>query len=186
METLELKRPHLRGANILREALETVAVVLAVFTLVNLATMRFFIDGPSMEPTFFTGQYIIVDRTSYLLGAPQRGDIVVFDPPDISTDLLVKRLIGLPGDTVEIIDQRVYVNDVLLDEPYVVNGCDRCVNETWTLGQAEYFLMGDNRDHSRDSRAFGPVPRDHIYGEAVFRYFPLDVLGVIADFRFPR
>ena len=98
-----------------------------VYTLVNLATVRFYIEGPSMQPNFWAGQFLIVSRVNYMLGNPQRGDIVVFDPPgdDGTADdpLLIKRLIGLPGEHLEFSDGQVYINGTALNEPYIKEAC---------------------------------------------------------------
>jgi signal peptidase I len=185
-------RPRLRRQNLLREVLETAVLIFLVYTLVNLASVRFYIEGPSMQPSFWAGQFLIVSRAHYLFSEPARGEIVVFDPPgdDNQPDdpLLIKRLIGLPGETVELRDQQVYINGVRLDEPYLNEPCEpaRCRDNTWELGPNEYFFMGDNRNNSRDSRVFGPVTRDRIIGEAIIRYWPLKDIGIVIHYRFPE
>jgi signal peptidase I len=163
---------------------ELIAMLVIMFALVNLATVRFFIDGPSMQPTFYTGQFVLISRAHYLFGSPQRGDIVVFNAPGSRADdtPLIKRLIALPGETLEFRESRVYINGALLDEPYLAEACLRCDDRTITLGADEFFLMGDNRNNSRDSRAFGAVTRDRIVGEAIARYWPPTVWGVIAGY----
>ncbi|MGQ9888956.1 MAG: signal peptidase I [Aggregatilineales bacterium] len=182
-------RPRLRQRGFLHEIAETIFLIAAIYALVDLASVRFYVDGPSMEPSFFTGQRIIVSRVSYLLGEPERGDIIVFESPDnpAADPPLIKRLIGLPGDTVEIRQLEVYVNGVLLNEPYFVNGpCTalNCPDNRWTLGPNEYFVMGDNRNRSRDSRRFGPITREHIIGEALVRYWPPADWGIVEHYRF--
>lgn len=188
----EIPRPRLHRSNFARELLETIVLIALVYTLVNLATVRFFIEGPSMQPNFRGGQFLIVSRVHYLLGEPQHGDIIVFDPPgddQLADDpLLIKRLIGLPGDTVAIRNGQVYVNEVALDETYLAELCttNTCDNSSWTLGANEYFMMGDNRNNSRDSRAFGVVDRSRIVGEAIIRYWPPDDWGVVTRYLFPE
>lgn len=192
VETSVLPRPRLRRQNLLREVLETLVLIFLVYTLVNLASVRFYIEGPSMQPSFWAGQFLIVSRAHYLFSEPARGEIVVFDPPgdDNQPDdpLLIKRLIGLPGETVELREQQVYINGVRLDEPYLNEPCEpaRCRDNIWELGPNEYFFMGDNRNNSRDSRVFGPVTRDRIIGEAIIRYWPLEDIGVVIHYRFPE
>lgn len=187
-----LPRPNLRRNTLFREGLETAVLVFLVYTLVNLVSVRFFIEGPSMQPNFWAGQFLVVSRAHYLFGDPARGEIVVFDPPgddDQADDpLLIKRLIGMPGDTVELREQQVYINGVLLDEPYINEPCEpsRCRDNSWELGPNEYFFMGDNRNNSRDSRVFGPVTRDRIIGEAIIRYWPLEDIGIVIHYRFPE
>lgn len=176
-------RPRLSQRNAWVDLIETVVLIVVVYTLVNLATIRFFIDGPSMQPTFEPGQFVLVSRVHYLFGEPQRGEVVVFNAPGSRPDdpPLIKRLVGLPGERLELRDGQVYIDDVLLDEPYLREPCTqaRCSDRVIELGEDEYFLMGDNRNNSRDSRAFGAVPRDRIVGEAVLRYLPLDRWGLV-------
>jgi signal peptidase I len=183
-------RPQLHQPGFLREVLETLVLIGAIYALVNLATVRFFIDGPSMQPNFYAGQFLVVNRMSYMLGAPDRGDVVVFNAPGNGPDdpPLIKRLIGLPGETVEIRATLVYVNGDLLDEPYIKESCSdsRCRDASWTLGPNEYFFMGDNRNNSKDSRVFGPVPRDRIVGEAFLRYWPPPDWVIVEHYRFPE
>ena len=185
-------RPHLRRPTFVRELLETLILIGLVYTLVNLATVRFYIEGPSMQPNFVAGQFLIVSRVHYLLSNPQRGDIVVLDPPgdDGTSDdpLLIKRLIGLPGDHIEFLENGVVVNGVALNEPYIKEACrtTSCNGRTWDLGQDEYFFMGDNRNNSRDSRVFGPITKNRIIGEAIVRYWPPQDWGVVTHYRYPE
>lgn len=185
-----IARPTLRRQSFLRELLETVVLIGAIYALVNLATVRFFIDGPSMQPSFQAGQFLVVSRVSYLLGNPERGDVVVFNAPGYAEDdpPLIKRLIGMPGDTVEIRNAEVYVNGQRMNEPYIKEACraNRCQDEVWELGPDQYFLMGDNRNNSKDSRAFGPVPRERIVGEALIRYWPPSDWGIVEHYRYPE
>lgn len=165
----------------LRTALKYAALVVGVYVLINLTTLSFVVDGSSMEPAFETGQLLLVSRIHYLLGQPNRSDSVVFY---LSTDPrrdYIKRVIGLPGETVELRDSLVYIDGEQLDEPYVAEAClpALCRNSIWQLGPDEYFLMGDNRNHSSDSRAFGPVPRSSIVGEVLVRYWPVAGIGWI-------
>jgi signal peptidase I len=171
-----------------REIAEMVVMILALYALVNMVSMRYIIDGPSMQPNFYTGQFVIVSRLNYLWGNPTRGDIVVFHRPDRPGEDLIKRVIGLPGDRVEIRGTYVYVNGVMLNEPYINEPCSAmsCRDETWDLGADQYFVMGDNRNHSIDSRGFNLVPRANIVGEALFRYWPIDHMGWIHQVAFPQ
>lgn len=185
-------RPALARHGVWRERFDLLLLVVLVFTLVNLASMRFYIEGPSMQPNFSAGQFLIVSRAHYLLGQPQRGDIVVFDAPgdDNMRDnpLLIKRLIGLPGDHIVIENGTILLNDALLSEPYINQDgrpfrCNRYCDVV--LGADEYFLMGDNRNNSNDSREFGPVARVRIMGEAILRYWPFDAIGNVTRVAFP-
>ncbi len=187
----QMPRPKLKRSTFVRELLETIILIGLFYTLVNLASVRFYIEGPSMQPNFWADQFLIVSRANYLLGDPQRGDIVVFDPPgDDGTPnepLLIKRLIGLPGETVSLRDGQVYIDETPLNEPYIKEPCTRsCNDSSWQLGADEFFFMGDNRNNSRDSRAFGPVTKNRIIGEAVIRYWPPSDWGIVTRYRFPE
>lgn len=185
----DLPRPRLRRQPFVRELVETLLLIAAIYALVNLATVRYFIDGPSMQPSFYEGQFLVVNRVSYLLGEPERGDVVVFNAPgnDSEDPPLIKRLIGLPGETIEIRDTQVYINGQPLDEPYIKEACrdNRCPDESWQLAEDEFFLMGDNRNNSRDSRVFGQVTHERLIGEAFIRYWPPQDWGIVEHFRFP-
>lgn len=182
-------RPNLKFPGFLREILDTLVFVVAVFVLVEMATPRFLVEGRSMQPNFADGQRLIVSRLSYLFGDPERGDIIIFNAPGSDEDdpPLIKRVIGLPGDTITIENQIVYVNGVEINEPYIRESCDEyhCKDNTWVLGTDEYFMMGDNRNNSRDSRRFDQVKRENIIGEAVARYWPPDVWGLVVKIAFP-
>jgi signal peptidase I len=184
-ETMSLPRPPLQRWVFAREVVEMVILIIAIYSLVNMASMRYIIDGPSMEPNFYTGQFIIVSRLNYVWGQPRRGDIVVFHRPDRQNEDLIKRVIGTPGDTVEIRNQQVYVNGIMLNESYINEPCVSCAERTWTLGEDEFFVMGDNRNHSSDSRIFGVVQRNQIVGEALFRYWPWQDIGAINRTNYP-
>ncbi len=183
-------RPLLHRPGFGRELVETLILIVAIYALVNLASVRFYIDGPSMQPNFFANQFLLVSRLAYMIGQPQRGDIIVFNAPGSAPNdpPLIKRVIGLPGETVTIKDALVYINDQPLDEVYTKEACipSRCPDKEWQLGPDEYFFMGDNRNNSRDSRVFGPVTRDRIVGEAIIRYWPPSDVGIVTDYRYPR
>jgi signal peptidase I len=182
-------RPRLRRRGFLFEIIETIVLIGSIYALVDLASVRFFVDGPSMEPSFYTGQRVIVSRVNYMVQAPQRGEIIVFESPDQPgvDPPLIKRVVGLPGETVEIRDTQVYIDGRPLDETYINEPCSasRCRDNLWELGPDEYFVMGDNRNRSRDSRVFGPVTRNHVIGEALVRYWPPQDWGLLYKFQFP-
>lgn len=188
-----LARPTLRSHGLSREILETIILIASIYALVNLATVRFIVEGPSMQPNFHDNQVLVISRVNYLLGDPQRGDIIVFNPPDVPPDEppYIKRVIGLPGETVEIRDENgvgnVYINGKMLNQTFINEPClpVNCPAKSWTLHSDEYFFMGDNRNHSRDSRAFGPVTRDRIIGEALIRYWPPSDWGSVSQIAYP-
>ena len=157
--------------------------VVAVTVLFDLAIPRSLVDGHSMEPTFYEDDRLVVSRVHYLLGAPQRGDILVFNSVERSTDMLIKRIIGLPGESVEIREQSIHINGEALNEPYIKESCRvlSCNDDTWELGEDQFFVMGDNRNNSRDSRRFNAVPLQNIVGQVIFRYYPLNAIGIIPN-----
>ena len=169
-------------SGLLREIVETALLTAIIFLLVNAATGRFRIEGPSMEPNLHDSEYVIIDKVSYQLHAPERGDIVVFIPPNRERDY-IKRVIGLPGDTVEIRGGRVLVNGAALDEPYLAQP----INSDMPARQVEparYFVMGDNRNNSSDSRSFGTVPSGDIIGRAWFVYWPPTDWGLVPHYTY--
>jgi signal peptidase I len=179
-----LPRPRLQnrgGTRALREILETLALIAVIYALVNLATARFVVEGRSMQPNFTDDQFLIVSRVNYMFGQPERGDIIVFHYPRNVEQDYIKRVIGLPGETVELRGQQIYINGEPLDEPYINEPCEArlCGDESWVLGADEYFVMGDNRNHSQDSRVFGPVSEQFIVGEALLRYWPPEDWGLL-------
>lgn len=135
------------------------------------------VQGSSMEPSLSSDQRVIVEKVTYYLHGPRRGDIVVVNMPDYGDELLIKRVIAVAGEEVEIANGRVYVNGRLLEEPYVVD--DTPGSQKWVIEPLHVFVMGDNRHASNDSRRFGTVHRDQILGRAMLRYWPPDQVGRI-------
>lgn len=137
----------------------------------------FIVSGASMDNTFHNGQYLIVDQITYQLESPARGDVVIFRYPQDQSKFFIKRVIAVPGDTITIDGNKVTIKNsdfpqgFTLDEPYV-KSMQSGSSLTETLGDREYFVMGDNRDESSDSRAWGLVQEDHIIGRAFLRLFP--------------
>ncbi len=168
-------RPRLRDSRgLLSELLELVILVLAIYTLVNLATSRYVVEGQSMLPTFEGDEYLIVNRFEYMFSDPQRGDIVIFHYPNNPERDFIKRIIGVPGDTVRLQQGQVMVNDDILHEPYIDDFCrsGSCSEGEWTLGEDQFFVLGDNRNSSQDSTSFGPIDRSVIVGRAWVKYWP--------------
>jgi signal peptidase I len=164
-----------RGARLLREALEVAIMTLLLFILVHLVVQNYYVNGPSMRPTLHTSEYILVDKAEYLFSKPQRGDVIVFEfPLDTKLDY-VKRVIGIPGDTVTVqADGQVTVDGVAIQEPYV-NDLDNPYEPTiWKLKSNQYFVLGDNRGDSSDSRDWGTVPAQDILGKAMLVYWPFN------------
>lgn len=184
IESLKIPQPSAFRWHWLREVLEIVFSVIAIYTLVNLLSMRYIVHGRSMFPTFEEGQFLIVSRVHYWFEEPELGDVVVFHAPSNPKEDYIKRVIGQPGDHIEFRDQQLYVNGKLLDEAYIVESCNRfnCQDETWgTVPSDSYFVLGDNRNSSVDSRrlSVGFVNRELLVGKVLFRYWPLNELSLI-------
>lgn len=175
------KRPRLHVSGFWTETLRTVVLVLVVTILFDMAIPRSLVEGRSMQPSFQDGNRLIISRVHYMFSQPNYGDVIVFNSMRESEVgvMLIKRVIGLPGDTVEIRNQQVYVNGEPANSDYTLEDCMTCSDRTVTLGSDEFFVMGDNRNHSTDSRFFGPVTRNHIVGQVLFRYWPLNEFGII-------
>jgi signal peptidase I len=161
---------------------EFVSFIILIFVVV--LPIRFFVaqpfivSGESMEPTFETGQYLIVDQLSYRFNEPQRGDVVIFRLPAEPSRFLIKRLIGLPGETVKIEGENVYIKEsgeeeaefVEINNDFIEFPKEANINED--LSEDEYFVLGDNRVVSLDSRYFGAIKEEFIVGRALIRLFP--------------
>lgn len=150
------------------------------------------VKGQSMELTFHDKEYILTDKVSYRLGMPQRGDVVVFRSPKDSNVDYIKRIIALPGERIKIAGGKIYVNSSVLDEsnyldPTVYTGPESFLSENREIivPSGRYFVMGDNRMHSSDSRDFGPVLPSEFIGKVFFRYWPIDRFGRIERPRYP-
>lgn len=165
------------------ELLKFVVVAAVIVLPVRLFIAQpFIVSGESMAPTFENGEYLIVDEISYRFEEPQRGDVIIFRYPRDPSEFFIKRIIGLPGETVTIKDGQVMVTDVTgttltLNEPYVKNiGNGR--DGVYQVDQSNYFVMGDNRPESSDSRIWGLMPRENLIGRAIVRLLPLQQAGV--------
>lgn len=169
-------------SNLLREIIETALLTAVIFLLVNTLTGRFRIEGSSMEPNLHDGEYVIIDRVSYVLHPPERGDIIVFTPPTGDKDY-IKRVIGLPGDTVEVRGEQVVVNGAAIDEPYL-NTTTNYSMAAQTIEPGQYFVLGDNRNNSSDSHAFGPIAAGAIVGRAWFVYWPPSDWGTVPHYTY--
>jgi signal peptidase I len=164
---------------LVREIIETVILTVLMFVAINLAIQNYDVDGPSMEPSLHNQERIMVDKVSYLFKAPARGDVIVFVAPPEPTKDYVKRIIAVPGDVLTVEGTTVRVNNVTLNETYVHAGyqgnpyaATPIINKVVPPG--DYFVMGDDRKDSSDSRAWGFVPRKNIIGRAALIYWPLD------------
>lgn len=170
------------------ELVKIVAISLAIILPIRYYLVQpFYVRGASMEPTFHSNEYLIVNEIGYRFELPKRGDVVVFKNPNNKKQYFIKRIIGLPGERVVIKDNKVivYNNDnkdgFELNERYLSTGevTDRGIDVI--LGDDKFFVLGDNRDNSMDSRMFGSVDRDLIIGRAWFRGFPFNKFGFLDE-----
>ncbi|NBS67536.1 signal peptidase I [bacterium] len=166
------------------EMLQIAAIAIAIILPVRYFLVQpFIVKGASMEPSYYENEYLIIDELTYRFRDPLRGETVVFHPPGNESQYYIKRVIGLPGETVEIRDGHIiiyndeYLNGITLDESYLSEETEG--KQRVQLGQNEYFLMGDNRDASLDSRAIGPIPFENITGKVWIRGLPLDHAGIL-------
>jgi len=163
------KRGSLR--RFLLDVVETLALSLILFLGINAISARIRVESISMQPTLYAGDFIIVNKLAYRLGEPGRGDIIIFHyPPDPNREPYIKRVIGLPGETILVSRGKVYVGDVLLDEPYISDSPD--YDGTWEVPGDSLFVLGDNRNSSSDSHSWGMVPLDNVIGKAEIVYWP--------------
>ncbi len=170
-----------------REILETVLLTALVYFVVRASVQFTPIEGPSMQPGLYNGQSVIVNELAYLFGNPQRGDVIVFHPPSSPKEQFIKRIIAVPGDTIWVTASAVIVDGVTLHESYVNSqGSEPNVQvlpNPVKIVLNDYFVMGDNRNNSEDSRLFGPVERQAIVGKAELVIWPLNVVHGIPTYR---
>jgi len=170
------------------EVVETLVLTLVIFLVIqNFVAQPYRVQQQSMERTLEPDQYVLVDKLSPRFDTYKRGDIVVFNPP---ADLaqgdgtpFIKRVIGVGGDTIQVRDNRIWVNDVALDEPYIYDRQDTLVTGSqseWVIPEGDLFVMGDHRANSADSRVFGPIETRNVIGRAWLRYWPIGSFGVLA------
>jgi signal peptidase I len=198
------RRRRTQNLRLARELVETGIFALLMFLAVRSVVQNFRVEGLSMDPTYETGQYVLVnkalysrlnlkalsgivpfwhsdDEARYIFHAPQRGEVVVFVPPvpNRGDRDFIKRVIGEPGDHVAIRNEQIFINDQLLEEPYLPGIRTACFGQ-WCdiiLGPDEFFVLGDNRSNSSDSRYWGPVPGNQIVGKAWLIYLPFGDFG---------
>lgn len=139
----------------------------------------FIVEGASMEPNFHNGEYLIIDELSYAFGVPKRGEVIIFRYPLQPSEFFIKRIIGLPGETVEIKDNEIFINSVLVPEQYLPKNLQTGPDKTVQLEDNQYFVMGDNRTASSDSRVWGPLPKKNITGRVFLRLWPLNKIGIV-------
>jgi signal peptidase I len=170
----------------LREFLITVGLAVVIFVVAQRTVQTYEVFMTSMEPNFHEGQRIVVNKAVYYFGDPERGDVIIFRPPTniSSNEDFIKRVIGLPGETVEIKDHAVYVNGVKLEEPYAEPPA--YTMSAVTIPKDKYFVLGDNRNNSNDSHNGWYVDRKDVRGKAWLSIWPPDEWGIIHDYPFDK
>jgi signal peptidase I len=168
-----------RTKSIVREFGETIVLTLLIYFLVRTFLFENYrVLGHSMDPTLENDQFLVVNKLGYRFHEPERGDIIVFRDPRTDERKLIKRVIGLPGEVLEIKDGQVYVDDYLLDESYVANPGRYSLPAT-PIPEGQYFVLGDNRNNSSDSHNWGTLSRREIVGQAWISYWPPRLWGLI-------
>jgi signal peptidase I len=164
--------------SVAREIIETVILTVVIFFLIQTVVRNFRVVGNSMEPNLHDSQYLIVDKISYRLAEPQRGDVIVFEPPNRPGEDYVKRVIGLSGELVEVRNGQVFIDSQLLEEPFVVYSGSYSMSPR-RVGADELFVLGDNRNSSSDSHNWGMLSKDKVVGRAWISYWPPSRWGLI-------
>lgn len=165
--------------SMLRELLETIVLALVIFLVVRQGMQNYRIESHSMQPNFYEGQFVLVNKLAYKLGEPTRGDVVVFRNPANEDEDYIKRVIGLPGDTIGFQNGEVYVNGELMDDSFTNPPTPAPNGQTLIVSPEHIFVMGDNRPNSRDSRFFGPLDEDLLVGKAWLRVWPFSSIGLV-------
>ncbi len=179
METPEEKKSPIKSAGeryfgFIWEVVKVVIISLAIIIPVRYFLIQpFYVKGASMEPNFHNYEYLVINRLEYRVGEPERGDVVVLRDPRQTGQFFIKRVIGLPGETIEVKAAKVYINDERLDESvYLADTVETYGNQSITLSEDEYFFLGDNRPDSLDSRIVGPITKEEMIGKAWIRAWP--------------
>lgn len=168
---------------VVRELTETIVLSLIIFLLMRQVVQNYRIESHSMEPNFVEGQFILVNKLAYVLGEPSRGDVLVFHNPNNGKEDYIKRIVALPGDTLEIKEQSIYINGELLDEPFITHKIQaNNLRGPEVIEPGNLFVMGDNRPNSSDSRSFGQLSQDLVVGKAWLRVWPIDAWGLIQHY----
>jgi len=162
------------------DLIETLLLAVALYLGINAISARVRVDGFSMNPTLQDGEYVLVSKVTYRLGQPQHGDIIVFKYPGQPPQDLIKRIIGLPGDSVQVNGSNVYVNGQPLAEPYIAAA--PMYQGQWQVPEGFLFVLGDNRNDSSDSHSWGLLPRENVIGKALLIYWPPPEWNIISHY----
>lgn len=170
-----------RHQGVILEVLETILLAAFIFFASRLVVQNFRVEGRSMLPNLRTDELVLVTKIPYLTSTPARGDVTVISKPSEQREDLVKRVIGLPNETIEMRDGKVFINGIGLDESAYITEPGNYTMSAIVLGEEAYFLMGDNRRESEDSRRFGPVPAAAIIGKLWLIYWPPENFGFFQE-----
>ncbi len=163
-----------------KDTLEIVLISLILFLGINTMSARIRVESVSMQPTLFAGNFVVVNKLTYQFGEISRGDIIVFRyPPDPKQDPYIKRVIGLAGDTIMVEGNEVLINGIRISEPYLATQTQQ--GGKWTVPSDALFVMGDNRNNSSDSRAWGVVPIKNVLGKAILVYWPPEKWNLLSS-----
>lgn len=194
MEKMMQESPDIAAGGALAfigELIKIALISLAIIIPVRYFLIKpFYVNGASMEPTYYNHEYLIIDEISYRFNEPERGEVVVFKYPKDRSQFFIKRIIALPGERVSITDGNVVIynsknlDGLNLEEPYLSDSTKTSGNIDLALEQGEYFVLGDNRSASLDSRRFGALQKDEIIGKAWIRGWPFDRIGVLDHYSF--
>src|SRR3989344_5751628 len=173
-----------RGGGFLEFIKVVVISLVIVLPIRAYVAQPFIVEGDSMEPNFSDGQYLIIDELSYNFKNPERGDVIVLRSPMQPAIFFIKRIIGLPGEEIKIEGGKIIITGtnserIILNEEYIPSGLDTTPNSATKLNDNEYFVLGDNRNRSSDSRSWGPLPQDKITGRAFLRLWPLSKISLL-------
>ena len=165
-----------------RDILITVILAAVIFLLLQFTMQNFIVIGTSMQPNFQEGERVVANKLAYRFGEPERGDVIVFHPPGNRQEDYIKRIIALPGETVEVKNGVVYIDAHPLDEPYPLNELPKYTLPHRKVPENEYFVLGDNRNNSNDSHNNWTVPRGNIIGKAWLSIWPPSEWGAVPDY----
>jgi len=170
---------------ILREVGITILIAIAIFALFRVTLQGYTVRYSCMLPNIEDGECIMASKASYFFSDPQRGEVIIFDPPNSSQFPYIKRVIAVPGDTVEVRDNKVFINGIPLEEEYLMEPPHYTMLPK-TIPKDEYFVLGDNRNNSNDSHNGWTAPRDNVIGKAWLVYWPPNKLGAVKHYSYPE
>jgi len=162
----------------IRQIVVTILIVVVIFLGMHFSLQSYTVSGTSMEPSFVNGEWLLVDKLSYHFKSPGRGDVVILYPPQDSSEPYIKRIIGLPGEQIEIREGKIFIDGKELDEVPDLPPIQYSYKYSSEIPEGYYFVLGDNRPVSGDSRYFGPVPGENIIGKVWIRYWPPSEWGL--------